>query len=443
MKVKKKKRKLKRWVIYLIIIILIILLLGICYQFLKPTKTKTTITQEQVLQEIVEKINDSNIDRRFLEWIDKEYKSNTTQKIYNYLDSFPYDSKMWHKITGDSLIVLQDKYQNKYDNLNNVKLIEGTTTEITLSFIGDVSLADNWYIMPKYDERNKKIYGILSESVVETMTQSDLMIANNEFTVSNRGEKLPNKYYTFRASKERLSIYEEMGVDLVTLANNHVYDFGEDAFNDMLDALEEYEIPYIGAGRNINDATRPYYFIINGYKIAFVNATRAEKYILTPEATETEGGVFRCYDPELLKEMVAEAKSQSDYVIALIHWGKEDSHELESVQKETSRIYIDAGADIIIGSHAHVLQGIEFYNHKPIIYNLGDFIFNNETKDTGIFQIKMNQDGGLEYYFIPCLEQDEYTKTLEGEEKQRVIDNMNSWSINAKMDENGKITEVS
>lgn len=443
MKVKKKKRKLKRWVIYLIIIILIILLLGICYQFLKPTKIKTTISQEQVLQEIVEKISDSNIDSYFLEWIDKEYKSNTTQKIYNYLNSFPYDSKMWHEIIGDSLIVLQDKYQNKYDNLNNIKLIEGTTNEITLSFVGDVSLADNWYIMPKYDERNKKVYGILSESVVETMTQSDLMIVNNEFTVSNRGEKLPNKYYTFRASPERLSIYEEMGVDLVTLANNHVYDFGEVAFNDMLDALEEYRIPYIGAGRNINDATRPYYFIINGYKIAFVNAARAEKYILTPEATETEGGVFRCYDPELLKETIAEAKSQSDYVIALIHWGKEDSHELESVQKETSRIYIDAGADIIIGSHAHVLQGIEFYNHKPIIYNLGDFIFNNETKDTGIFQIKMNKDGSLEYYFIPCLEQDEYTKTLEGEEKQRVIDNMNSWSINAKMDENGKITEVS
>ena len=77
-------------------------------------------------------------------------------------------------------------------------------------------------------------------------------------------------------------------------------------------------------------------------------------------------------------------------MVALVHWGKEDSHELESVQKETSRIYIDAGADIIIGSHAHVLQGIEFYNHKPIIYNLGDFIFNDETKDTGIFQIKMN-----------------------------------------------------
>ena len=297
--------------------------------------------------------------------------------------------------------------------------------------------------MPKYDERGKKVYGILSDSVVKIMNDSDIMVANNEFTVSDRGEKMPGKYYTFRASPKRLSIYEEMGVDLVTLANNHVYDFGKTAFYDMLDALKEYNIPYIGAGKNIEEAKKPYYYIINGYKIAFINATRAEKLILTPEATEDEGGVFRCYDPKNFADAIKQAKEESDYVVALIHWGKEDSHNLEEVQKETSRTYIDSGADIIVGTHAHTLQGIEYYNNKPIIYNLGDFIFNNETKDTGIFQIKMTKDGDLSYYFIPCLEKDEYTKVLEGEEKQRVITNMNTWSINVSINESGEIKEVS
>ena len=101
-------------------------------------------------------------------------------------------------------------------------------------------------------------------------------------------------------------------------------------------------------------------------------------------------------------------------------------------------MYIDAGSDMIIGSHAHVLQGIEFYNNKPIIYNLGDFIFNDETKDTGIFQVKII-DNKFEYYFIPALEKDEYTSLLEDGEKQRVIDNLNSWSINATIDELGQI----
>ena len=324
--------------------------------------------------------------------------------------------------------------------MDNVKIIDKKETS-TISFIGDVSLADNWYIMPKYDERKKGIYGILSEQTVDIMKKSDIMIANSEFTVSDKGEKMPGKYYTFRASPQRLKIYEEMGVDLVTLANNHVYDFGKTAFYDMIDSLNEYKIPYIGAGKNIEEAKKPYYFIINGYKIAFINATRAEKLILTPEATETEGGVFRCYDPTALTNLITETKKTSDYVITLIHWGKEDSHELEEVQKETSKTYIDAGADAIIGSHAHVLQGIEIYKEKPIIYNLGDFIFNNETKDTGIFQIKLNNDGNMEYYFIPAYEQNEYTKILEGEEKARVIKQMNSWSINITIDENGKINK--
>ena len=249
---------------------------------------------------------------------------------------------------------------------------------------------------------------------------------------------MPNKYYTFRGSPKILPIYNEMGVDLLTLANNHVYDFGKTAFYDMIDSLNEYKIPYIGAGKNISEAMRPYYFVIGGYKIAFVNATRAEKYILTPEATETEGGVFRCYDPTNLINLIKSTKEESDYVITLIHWGKEDSHDLEDVQVTTSKMYIDAGSDMIIGSHAHVLQGIEFYNDKPIIYNLGDFIFNDETKDTGIFQVKIN-DNKFEYYFIPALEKNEYTGLLKDEEKQRVINDLNSWSINTIIDSEGKI----
>ena len=445
---RRKKRKLKRWVkpsLGLLIIVIIILLLIPFYNKKKNDNNnlKNNINMDKVISNIEDKINDPKIDADFLKWVSDNYKEKSLESLSKYLEKNDYDKSIWHKITNNSLVVLQDLYNDNYTKLDNVKQINGIKDEITLSFVGDVSLADNWYIMPKYDERGKKVYGILSDSVVKIMNDSDIMVANNEFTVSDRGEKMPGKYYTFRASPKRLSIYEEMGVDLVTLANNHVYDFGKTAFYDMLDALKEYNIPYIGAGKNIEEAKKPYYYIINGYKIAFINATRAEKLILTPEATENEGGVFRCYDPEAFAEAIKQAKEESDYVVALIHWGKEDSHDLEEVQKETSRTYIDSGADIIVGTHAHTLQGIEYYNNKPIIYNLGDFIFNNETKDTGIFQIKMTKDGDLSYYFIPCLEKDEYTKVLKGEEKQRVITNMNTWSINASINESGEIKEVS
>lgn len=425
-----------------IIFLLIIVALAITYSVLlsnyqtKPTEDESI----SLISYIDEKIDDEKINEDFLTWIYQNYKIDSLKKINTYLDNNQYNETMWHNVTGNSYTVLNDLYQKAYDDMDNIKIID-KTKENTISFVGDVSLADNWYIMPKYDERNKGIYGILSEDTVKVMTDTDIMVINSEFTISDRGEKMPNKYYTFRASPKRIPIYNEMGADLLTLANNHVYDFGKDAFYDMLNSLNEYKIPYIGAGKNINEAKKPYYFILNGYKIAFINATRAEKYILTPEATENDGGVFRCYDPEPLKNLINDIKKNSDYVVVLIHWGKEDSHELEQVQIDTSKIYIDAGADVIVGTHAHVLQGIDYYNHKPIIYNLGDFIFNDETKDTGIFQIKLNDDGKMDYYFIPAKEENEYTKLLYDDEKQRVINNMNSWSGNASINKEGKITE--
>lgn len=438
MKKIRKKRKLKKSVKIILTIVIILMIL-----FPLITKKDNNLiikkNKENIVEKIMNKLKDEEITREFLTWIRDTYGESSLIELNKKISNNEYNKKAWHEMTGKSFIVLNDLYNKKYENNNTVKIIE-KETDSTLSFVGDVSLADNWYIMPKYDERGKGIYGILSENTVDVMTKSDIMVTNSEFTVSDRGEKMPGKYYTFRASPKRLPIYNEMGVDLVTLANNHVYDFGPIAFNDMIDSLNEYKIPYIGAGKNIEEAKRPYYFIINGYKIAFVNATRAEKLILTPEATATTGGVFRCYDPKEFTELITETKKESDYVIALIHWGKEDSHELESVQTETSKIYIDAGADAIIGSHAHVLQGIEIYKEKPIVYNLGDFIFNNETKDTGIFQIKLHNNGEMEYYFLPAYESKEYTYLLEGEEKQRVVNEMNSWGINTNIDKNGKIT---
>ena len=444
---KKKYKVKKKYKILFSIIIIIITGLSII-TILSKNEIKAVeykgkqedIIKKELIENIIINTKDNNLTEDFLNWIYDNYKIDTLKKLNNYTINESYEEKIWHEITGNSYIVLKDLYTHKYDEAKNIKIIE-KKGDITLSFVGDVSLADNWYIMPKYDERNKKIFGILSEDIVKIMTESDIMVANSEFTISDRGEKMPGKYYTFRASPKRIPIYDEMGIDLLTLANNHVYDFGEIAFNDMIDALNEYNMPYIGAGKNIEEAKRPYYFIINGYKIAFVNATRAEKLILTPEATNTTGGVFRCYDSTNFKNLITDIKKESDYVIALIHWGKEDSHSLEQVQIDTSKIYLDAGADIIIGSHAHVLQGIEFYNNKPIIYNLGDFIFNNESKDTGILQIKLSNEGTMSYYFIPAYESNEYTKLLYDKEKERVIKNMNNWSINAFIDNNGLIKE--
>ena len=439
--------KIRKWV-KIVFPLIAIILLGVGIFIIFNNKDKNSNNKEEPKEEIEEidiskivfdKINNEEISMEFLLWV-KDSFNGSLDKLNELLDSNQYDLSYWHKVTGYSYIVLKDLFNKKYDNMDNVKIMESNNPS-TISIIGDVSLADNWYIMPKYDEREKGVLGILSESVTNTMTKSDLMVVNSEFTVSNRGSALNGKQYTFRAKPERLSIYHEMGVDLVTLANNHVYDFGRDAFLDMLDAFDKENIPRIGAGRNSEEARKPYYFIINGYKFAFVNATRAEKYIMTPEAGEDSPGVFRCYDPTNMVNLIKSVKEESDYVIAIIHFGKEGSHDLEDEQVSSAKKYIDAGASAVVGHHAHVLQGVEIYNEKPIIYNLGDFIFNANTEETAMFQIKLNDDGSMDYYILPALQKGCFTDFLKDEEKQKLIDKINSWSINAKVLEDGKIVK--
>ncbi len=436
-----KKRKLKLWCKLLFVVVIILLVLLFILISNKPEKKKKDkkLVEDEKINYVVELSNKiNNVDMNFLVWVNDNYEG-SLEKMYNIITNQEYNEELWHDITGYSYIVLNDFYNNKYDSMKNVTVFD-KKDKTTISFVGDVSLADNWYIMPKYDERGG-IKGILSESVLKIMKESDLMVANSEFTVSNRGTKMSGKQYTFRAKPERLKIYDEMGVDLVTLANNHVYDFGKDAFLDMLDAFVKYKIPHIGAGHNLNEAKEAYYFIINGYKIAFLNGTRAEKYILTPGATEDISGVFRCYDPTNMIKEIKKVKKESDFVITIMHFGKEGSHDLEKEQVESAKKYIDAGSDVIVGHHAHVLQGIEFYKDKPIIYNLGDFIFNGNVEDTAIFQIKLSNNKKMEYYIYPAQQKNMYTDLLTGSEKERLINDINSWSVNAKVNSKGKITK--
>ena len=407
-------------------VILIILLCVGC-----TTNKENISTKEEIINSIIS--YDSNYDYNFLNYIYNNYGINTLENINTSYKNNTYSYNVWHDLTGNSLKVLKDLSNN---NLDNTKIID-KKGDITLSFVGDISLADNFDIMPYYDSRKEGVYGILSKEVVDIMTNSDIMVANNEFTISTRGTPL-NKRYTFRADPKRLNIYKEMGVNLVSLANNHIYDYGIEAFNDTLKYLKEYDIPFVGAGQNISEAKKSFSFIAGGYKISFISSTRAEKNIITPGATETTSGVFRCYDNTLLKETIKEAKEKSDYVVLLIHWGKEDSHDIEDIIKETGKEYIGAG----VGSHAHLLQGMEFYKNKLIAYNLGDFIFNRETKDTGILSVTLNNSGNLAYKFIPCKQEDYKTSLLYNAEKERVLNNMNTYSINAIFGSDGTITEL-
>jgi poly-gamma-glutamate synthesis protein (capsule biosynthesis protein) len=171
--------------------------------------------------------------------------------------------------------------------------------DFTLCFAGDINLDEAWCTTQYLNQQENGIRDCISEELITYMNQADIMCLNNEFTYSTGGTPLEGKMYTFRANPERVSILQEMGVDLVKLANNHVYDYGREALLDTFDTLDGAGIAYMGAGRNLEEAMEPVYRELDGKRIAFVAASRAEKYKMTPQATEDSPGILRCYDTTL------------------------------------------------------------------------------------------------------------------------------------------------
>ena len=327
-----------------------------------------------------------------------------------------------------------------------IEVTEAITGEydFTLCFAGDISLDESAVTTAQLDASKGDITKCISPELIEIMKRADVMCLNNEFTYSTNGSPLPNKAYTFRANPDRISVLHDMGVDMVTLANNHVYDYGKQALLDTLDTFDEAGIAYFGAGRNLEEAMDAVYVTIDDKVIAFVGASRAEKNKMTPQATETEPGILRCYDTTLFLESIRTADENADFVIAVVHWGTEYSYDLENVQLTTGKEYLDAGADVIIGAHSHCLQGMEYYDGKPIVYSLGNYWFNNKTLDSMLVELHFygnDEESNLDLKMIPAIQTNATTNWVDESEQQRIFDFMERISINIEIDENGMVRE--
>ena len=317
--------------------------------------------------------------------------------------------------------------------------------DFTLCFAGDISLDENAVTTAQLDASENGISDCISPELIEIMKNADLMCLNNEFTYSNNGTPMEGKMYTFRANPERVSVLQEMGVDVVQLANNHVYDYGKQALLDTFTTLENADIDYFGAGKDLEEAMAPIYYEFDGKTVALVGASRAEKFKMTPQATEAEPGILRCYDTELFLEAIQEADRNADFVIAVVHWGTEYSYDLEDVQLSTGKEYLDAGADAIIGGHSHCLQGMEYYGKKPIIYSLGNYWFNSKTLDSMLINLRFYGDdngGDVEVTVVPAIQSGAKTQIVtESAEQERIYSFLEEISINVEIDEKGIVTE--
>lgn len=370
----------------------------------------------------------------------------TREKIdYGNMDSEAVQTNEQEQI--EEILNVNDKYTDilndpDYMVANNIYAKDANDPSlVSIAFAGDILFDSNYAVMSKLLANGGDISAGVDPALINEMRSVDIMVLNNEFPYSDRGEPTPEKKFTFRARPQTVSYLGDMGVDLVSLANNHAYDFGENAFFDTMETLEGAGIAYMGAGRNLEEARRPVYYIINNIKIAFVAATQIER-LDNPDtrgATESSAGVFRCWNGDNLLETVREAKENSDFVIVFLHWGTENVETIDWAQEKQAPEVVEAGADLVIGAHPHCLQQIDMVNGVPVMYSLGNFWFNSRTVDTGMVKVTLNENGLQSLQFVPCLQSGCRTSLVQGEEKSRILNYMRSLSGGIQIDDEGYV----
>jgi poly-gamma-glutamate synthesis protein (capsule biosynthesis protein) len=238
--------------------------------------------------------------------------------------------------------------------------------------------------------------------VSDTLKADSLTVGNLECSVSTTGKPEQGKQYTFQAPPALLDGLKCNGIELVSLANNHVLDFGREALVEMLGHLRSAGLAFGGAGENVDAAAAPVCFTIAGQRLALFCYSR----VISSEswyAGRNRAGVVGAYDPARLLAGIAQARDSGALVAVYLHWGKEKESRPESYQRLLARRCVEAGAHLVVGSHPHVLQGFEFYQGRLIAYSLGNFIFSNrDRRPTMILRTTFVGDSLVSASVVPC-----------------------------------------
>lgn len=313
-------------------------------------------------------------------------------------------------------------------------LDDGVTTIV---FAGDVLIAE---AMEQYYD-TEGVTRIVSEELLKEMQEADICMVNNEFQFSNRGTPMEDKKFTFQTDPKYVQILKDMGVDIVSLANNHSIDFGLEALEDTFATLDDAGILYAGAGMTKERAEELQIMEADGRKIGFLAATRVIP-VAEWNVDIREPGLFAAYDDTRLVECIKEAKETCDFLAVYVHWGIEREALPQEYQTVIARHCIEAGADVIIGAHPHVLQGIEFIEDKPVFYSLGNYVFAQTIAQTMLVKVEIQDNGEAAYSMIPAYAQGGMTRKLEGEEAEALFTYMNEISTQNYVDLTGSVKQL-
>lgn len=269
---------------------------------------------------------------------------------------------------------------------------------------------------------------VVFSEVLPFLSTADLLAANLECVISERGAPV-DKAYVFRAPPLAIEALAQAGVDVLSLANNHAFDYGLDALADMLPGLRAAGIATVGAGVDAEAAHTPVVVERNGLSVAFL------AYVDVPVEGRT-GFDTRSWEagPDLPGLAWAEAQTmafdiagadlRADVVIVLMHFGLENRREVTTSQRELARAAIDAGADLVVGAHPHVLQPVEEYNGGLIAYSLGNFVFDGfgpPATYSAVLAATLTPAGLVDYEWLPVVISQGVPRPATAEEAQIIL----------------------
>ncbi|MEV7009597.1 CapA family protein [Streptosporangium sp. NPDC051022] len=271
----------------------------------------------------------------------------------------------------------------------------------TISFGGDVHFEG--VLRTRLNADPKTALG----PIAKVLSRSDIAMVNLETAITTGGTPAPGKQYTFRAPATALTALKAAGVDVASMANNHGMDYMQGGLTDSLAAIKRSRFPVVGVGANADEAYKPWRTTVNGNRVAVIGATQVldAEFIQSWTATPTKGGLASAKNEARLLQEVRRARKNSDTVIVHLHWGTELQKCPNEAQRALAPRLIEAGADVVVGGHAHILLGSGYLGDGYVNYGMGNFVFYNwgpETGRTGVLTLTINGRKVLKDQWTPA-----------------------------------------
>jgi poly-gamma-glutamate synthesis protein (capsule biosynthesis protein) len=285
---------------------------------------------------------------------------------------------------------------------------------VTFAFAGDVNFPDVWDTedgpppdAPSLAQRVRDDPQHVLDAITPVLADADLTMVNLETAITDAGAPVAGKNYHFRSPAASFDALKAAGVDVVSMANNHALDYGPGGLQDTLRAITASKLPVVGIGADADDAYRPYTTTIKGQRIAIVSATDWLEPALVDawSATDTQPGLAFSIDRTRLVAEVRAVRPRVDTVIAFLHWGTEETWCASTEQQSLATELLEAGADIIVGSHAHRVFSAGKVGPALVAYGLGNFVYwreDGESGRSGVLQVTATGREVDSYSWVPA-----------------------------------------